>query len=124
MKIIEAKTKTRVFNFTNNYQFSTRLKLNHSNIETVTETRLLGTIVTNDLTWERNTEALVKKANERMEMLRRLSSFGAPHSDLKHAFVVFIRSLLEHSSDVWHSSLTAESQNDLERVQKIALKLF
>ena len=91
---------------------STRLKWKNINIETVTETQLLGTIVKNDLTLERNTESLVKKAYARMEMLRRLSSFGAPHSDLKHGFVVFITILLEHSSNVWHRSLTVESQNN------------
>ena len=51
-----------VFNFINNCQFSTRLKLNNENIETVTETRLLGTVLTNNLTWERNTEEIDKKA--------------------------------------------------------------
>ena len=62
MKINEAKTKTMVFNYTHNYQFSTRLELNRKNVETVTETRLLGTVLTNDLSWERNTEELVKKS--------------------------------------------------------------
>ena len=103
MKINEAKTKSMVFNYTHNYQFSTRLELNRKNVETVTETRLLGTVLTNDLSWERNTEELVKKAYARMEMLRKLSSFGAPPSDLKHIYIMFTRSLLEQSSSVWHS---------------------
>ena len=124
MKINETKTKTMVFNFTQKYQFSTRLKLNHTNIETVTETKLLGTILTNDLTWERNTEELVKKAYARMEMLRKLSSFGAPHNDMKQVYISFIRSLLEQSCNVWSSSLTVECQKDIERVQKIALKII
>ena len=59
-----------------------------------------------------------------MEMLRKLSSFGAPPSDLKQIYIMFIRSLLEQSSSVWHSSLTVECENDLERVQKIALKII
>ena len=57
-------------------------------------------------------------------MLRKLSSFGAPHSDMKQIYIAIIRSLLEQSSNVWHSSLTLECQNDLERVQKIALKII
>ena len=43
------KSKTMIFNFTKNYQFSTRLKLEGENMETVTDTKLLGTIVSNDL---------------------------------------------------------------------------
>ena len=35
-----------------------------------------------------------------------------------------MRSILEHSATVWHSSLTEENRNDLERVQKTALKVI
>ena len=37
---------------------------------------------------------------------------------------MFIRSNLEFSSNVWHSSLTKENRQDLERVQKAALKVI
>ena len=35
-----------------------------------------------------------------------------------------MRSLLEQSATVWHSSLTQENEEDLERVQKSALKII
>ena len=47
MLINQKKTKTMIFNFTDNYQFTTRLSLNQENIEVVTETKLLGTIIKN-----------------------------------------------------------------------------
>ena len=59
-----------------------------------------------------------------MEILRRVSSFGAPIQDLKDIYILFIRSLLEQSATVWHSSLTAENAEDLERVQKNALRII
>ena len=90
----------------------------------MTETKLLGNILTNDLTWQRNTEELVKRAYAKMKMLRKLSSFGAPHNDMKQVYISFIRSLLEQSSNVWSSSLTVECQKDIEIVQKIALKII
>jgi GTPase SAR1 family protein len=49
----------------------------------IDSTRLLGTIIQNDLTWNKNTSSLVKKANGRMELLRRVASFGTPTKDLK-----------------------------------------
>ena len=55
-------------NFKNYYKFTTRLELTSEHIETVTEARLLGAVLTNDLLWERNTEELVKKAYARMKM--------------------------------------------------------
>ena len=124
MLINEKKTKTMIFNYTNNYQFSTNLKINEKDIDVIDSTRLLGTIIQKDLRWDLNTRELVKKANARMEILRRVSSFGAPIQDMKEIYILFIRSLLEQSATVWHSSLTQENAEDLERVQKIALRII
>ena len=94
------------------------------NLEIVNETKLLGTVVTNDLKWDRNVEEIVKKANRRLELLRKVSSFGASLSDLKNIYVLFIRSLLEQSCTVWHSGLTVQNTEDLERIQKTSLKII
>ena len=65
-----------------------------------------------------------KKANGRIELLRKVASFGTPAEDLKVIYILFIRSILEQSATVWHSSLTEENCNDLERIQKSALKVI
>ena len=113
-----------IFNFTNNYQFSTRVKMNNQVLESVTETKLLGTILTSDLKWDKNTDNIVKKAYGRMELLRKMSSFGAPRDDLKKIYLTFIRSHSEHCSSVWHSGLTQQNKDDIERIQKVALKII
>ena len=59
-----------------------------------------------------------------MELLRRVASFGTNFEELKNIYTLFVRSLLEQSATVWHSSLTEENKNDLERVQKTALKVI
>ena len=59
-----------------------------------------------------------------MALLRKLSSFQAPENDMKQVYISYIRSLVEQSSNVWHSSLTNENEVDLERIQKIALKII
>ena len=59
-----------------------------------------------------------------MELLRRVASFGASEEDLKNIYISFIRSQLEQSAVVWHSSLTEENRNDLERIQRSALKII
>ena len=53
-----------------------------------------------------------------------VSRFNPSWDDLKIISVSFIRSLLEQSCTVWHSGLTQENTNDLERVQKCALKII
>ena len=76
MVISKKKTKAMLFNFTQNYQFGTRLKLEDENIEIVNEMKLLGTVINSKLTWEDNCAYLIKKVNNRMILLRQILSFG------------------------------------------------
>ena len=59
-----------------------------------------------------------------MQLLRKVASFTKSKEDKKAIYVLCIRSFLEQSSVVWHSSLTQENSEDLERVQKAAVKLI
>ena len=124
MLINEKKTKTIIFNYTDNYQFTTRLTINDQPIEVIKSTKLLGTVLTNKLSWNLNTAAIVRKANARMQLLRKVASFGTSADELKDIYILYIRSILEKSATVWHSSLTEENKNDLERVQKSAFKII
>ena len=118
------KTKIILFNFTTNYQFSTRLKIDGIPLEILNEVKLLGTILTNDLTWYSNTNIITRKAYMRMGLLHKLIQFGVPIQDLVQIYTLFIRSICEQSAVVWHSSLTQENGNNIERVQKTALKII
>ena len=124
MKINGSKTKTMIFNFTKNHKFTTRLEMNGEQLEVIDSTRLLGTIISNNLSWDENVSAIVRKSNARLELLRKLAPFGVPDEDMKIIYILFIRSLLEQSAPVWHSSLTQENSDDLERIQKSALKII
>ena len=57
MKINSKKTKTMIFNFSKNHKFSTRLEFGGEILEIVNEAKLLGTTITNDLKWDKNTES-------------------------------------------------------------------
>ena len=93
-------------------------------LETVHETKLLGTIITSDLKWHKNSEMLIKKAFQRMQMIRHLKSFGVKKEDLVTIYILYIRSILEQNCQVWHFSLTLEDETNIERVQKVALYLI
>ena len=88
------------------------------------QAKLLGVVITDDLKWDKNTEYLVKKAYSRMQLLRKVSEFTTSVEDKKEIYILYIRSILEQSSVVWYSSLTNENAEDLERVQKSAVKLI
>ena len=124
MKLNEKKTKSMIINFSKNYQFTTKLSVNDKNIEIVKETKLLGTIITDDLKWTKNTKEIVKKSYQRMQLLNAAASYTSNTFDLKSIYLTYIRSILEQSAVVWHSSLTSKNRRDLERVQKAAVKVI
>ena len=123
MIISEKKTKIMLFNFTEKYQFTTRLDLKGTNIEIVDKMKILGTIVNTNLSWDDNCNLLIKKVNARMQLLRGVQSFGASKEEMVHLWIIFCRSVLEQSCVVWHSSLTQENIDNLERTQKTFTKL-
>ena len=114
-----------IFNFTDNFQFATRLELKGKNIEIVDRLNILGTIVRSDLSWDDNCNLLIKKVNARMQLLRGVQGFGASIEEMVHLWTVLFRSVLdlEQSYAVWNSSLTQENKNDLERTEKTFAKL-
>ena len=124
MELNIKKTKAMIFNFTKDFKFSTRVQIEKEVIEIINETKLLGVLIEDDLGWNSNTLYLVKRANSRMRLLHKLVQFGVPVVDLIQIYTLYIRSILEQSCQVWHSSLTQENRQDLERVQKNALKII
>ena len=66
MKLNTGKTKFMIFNFSRNYQFNTRLKLEGKALEQTHETKLLGLVLRDDLSWKSNTELITKRAYTRM----------------------------------------------------------
>lgn len=57
-------------------------------------------------------------------MLRKVASFKPSVKDLKLIYIQYVRSILEQSCVVWHSSLSIENREDIERVQKNALRII
>ena len=90
----------------------------------MSETKLLGTIITNDLNWNKNTQSIVKQSNKRMSFLHKASKFTNNSNDLKKIYMLQVRSKLEQSAVLWHFGLTKKNRNDLERVQKSALRVI
>ena len=124
MILNQKKTKVMIFNFTDKYKFTTKLELNGEILDVVKEAKLLGVIITDDLKWDRNTDYIVKKAYKRMELLRKVANFSNSIEDKTDIYVLYVRSVLEQSIVVWHSSLTKENCEDLERVQRCALRII
>ena len=119
MSISEKKTKAMIFNFTNQYQFTTRLQLRGQPIQIDDKMKILGCQISNNLSWSDNCDYLISKVNMRMQLLRKVWSFGSTIPEMVHLWICYCRSVLEQSCVIWHSSLIEQNTIDLERTQKV-----
>ena len=124
MKLNLKKSNVMIFNPSKNYKFTTRIKMEDHTLPIINKTKLLGTIITDDLKWNENTCKIVKQANQRLQILRKSAEFTSSIDDLKIIYIAYIRSILEQSSVLWGSSITEENKFDLERVQKNSCRII
>ena len=126
MKIKERKTQVMKFNFNQNLDFPPELIIDgfKENLAVVKETKLLGIIVRDDLKWNSNTQYLCAKAYKRMWCLRRMKKLDIEPYIILDIYIKEIRSVLELAVPAWHSGLTKKQSLDIERVQKVAVRII
>ena len=120
------KTKLMIVNFSKSHQFQSLLKVpgSSSSIELCFETKLLGYWLTIDLKPAIHVDYILKIAYSRLWTISKLKSATVNNDDIFHFYSMKIRSVLEYAAPVFSSMLTAENVADIERIQKIALKVI
>ena len=125
--VLNAK-KTCIFivNVTEIHQFKPLLSIPGVNnvIETVQETKLLGYWLTSNMKPNKHIQYIVKRSLAKIWSIRRLKEYGASDNDLKYFYIMMIRSILETNCPVFHTKLTGENTEYIERVQKIVTKVI
>ena len=124
MELNAKKSKVMLVNNSKKFQFTTGLVMKDQVLDVVNEAKLLGTYITSDLKWNKNTDYLIKEANKRMRLLHAASKFVIDRKILTQLYYTHIRCRLEQSAVLWHSSLTIKNIVDLERVQKAAVRIL
>ena len=97
---------------------------NKVNLEVITETKLVGVIISDDLRWQKNSDYICQKARGKLWTLRRMKKMNLGQSHIFDVFTKEVRSLLELAVPVWHSELTKLQAAQIERVQKTALRFI
>lgn len=92
-------------------------------VERVTDSRFLGVILQEDLTWSANTEALVKKAQQRLYLLRLLRREQLSKKLLVTFYRGFIESTITYCLCVWFASCTVADRRALQRVINTAERI-
>ena len=104
---------------------ATRFTLNNAFIERQTEVKILGVWIGEDPSnWEKNTKEIVRRTYASMPMLTKLKYAGLSRQKLIHIYCLYIRSSTEYCSVAWHTNLTQDQSNSIERLQKVALKII
>ena len=92
-------------------------------VETVEYAKLLGVTLSNDLTWDRHVDCIVKKkAAKRVCMLYQLKRAGISQLDLVTVYISVVRPGLEYAGPVWHTNLPKYLSDSIELIQTSALK--
>ena len=113
-----------LFNPSKEINFQPEFQIEGHQLEVLEETRILGLILRSDLKWSSNTKQIIKKANQRLWLIRRLKSLGAERTTLVDIFIKQIRSVLEFGAPVWQSNISQQEKYDIERVQKSFCKIL
>ena len=123
MKLNTSKCNYMIFSRSSE-KFSTRLTINQDKIDRVSESKILGVWISDNLSWDKNCQQICVKAYSRLQMLTKLKYVGVQTEDLLDIYVLYIRSIAEYCSVAFHSSLTIEQSEKLERIQKTCLRVI
>ena len=123
MKLNEKKSNYMVFTRSKE-SFATRLNVNNINLEKISVTKLLGVWISEDMSWAKNCQDICRKSFSRLSLITKLRYVGVSRGDLLDIYILFIRSVTEYCSVSFHSSLTKQQSDKIEKIQKTCLKII
>jgi len=92
-------------------------------IERVNTVKLLGIKLDANFSWDSHVDAILSKATQRLYFLKQLRRAGVPPAQLLHFYMTVIRPVLEYAAPVWHHLLTKAHTDQIEAIQRRALRI-
>ncbi|KAK1802684.1 hypothetical protein P4O66_004184 [Electrophorus voltai] len=99
------------------------MRISGTMVERVDSFRYLGVHISQDLSWSRHTNSLVKKARQRLYHLRCLRDFRLPSKVLQNFYTCTIESILTGNITVWFGNSTKQDRQALQRVVRSAKRI-
>ncbi len=109
------KTKELVVDYRRQSREHTPITIDKTPVERVTSFKFLGVHITEDLTWSAHTDAVLKKAHQRLFFLRRLRKFGTSPRILRSFYTCTVESILTGCITAWYGNSTAGNRRALQR---------
>ena len=100
------------------------LQMCSKDLQIVDKVKILGVTISSNLKWDCHVSNIVRKASNKLYMLKLLKKFNLSVSDLITIYRGYVRPLLEYAVPVWNAAITDSHVNMLERVQKRALRII
>ena len=101
------------------------LIINNKEIELTFSAKILGLIIRSDLKWNDHVESVLKKSSKRLYFLRQLKRARVSEKEMILFFCTCVCPILEYTPPpVFHYSLPSYLSNDIERIQRRALKII
>ncbi len=114
------KTKELVVDYRRQSREHTPITIDKTPVERVNSFKFLCVHITEDLTWSTHTDAVLKKAHQRLFFLRRLRKFGTSPRILRSFYSCTVESILTGCITAWFGNSTAGNRRALQRVVRTA----
>ena len=100
------------------------LIINGEEVEKVSCFKFLGIMISEDLKWEINTTAMVKKAQQRLYFLQILKKSNLSAELLKIFYQCSIESVITYCMTAWYANCTGKDRKSLNRIIRSAEKII
>ncbi len=114
------KTKELVVDYRRQSREHTPITIDKTPVERVSSFKFLSVHITEDFTWSAHTDAVLKKAHQRLFFLRRLRKFGMSPRILRSFYTCTVESILTGCITAWFGNSTAGNRRALQRVVRTA----
>ena len=124
MKINSEKSKEMIISYTHGNLGNEvpNILIEGKVVERVDHVKLLGMTLSNDLTWKRHVDNIVKKAGNRIYMLYQLKRASVNQADLVTIYISVVIPVVEYACPVWHTNLPIYLSDNIEMIQKRAVR--
>ena len=117
------KCKELTIDFKRIRQSFVPISINDKDLDYVTEVKILGLNILNNLLWNDHISDVIKKANKRIYFLILLKRARVPPNDILNFYCTCVRPVLEYCAPVFHHSLPAPYLSSHQQVHTTKLYL-
>ena len=123
MQINAKKTHELLMSFQKHLPNPSPNQIDGQSIDRVCSAKLVGKHIQDDLKWDVHVQEMLKKARIKLHFLIQLKKSRVPYNHAISFYKSVIVPQLEYAYPAWATSITKEQSNDIERIQKRALKI-